>query len=308
MNFVELAALGRRHGSLVRSDIVPLHLTPSSWSRLHTSGTLRRLHPGVSALTTTPNTPLLQIEAAVAAVPGSLAAGPSAAWLWGATSAAPGAPVHVVVADRRSGVDLDGVAVHRPTDRADLGPVRWQSIDTVNPLRAVLGVAAWTPGLTVTVLEELIVGRRMNIDAVEAVLERHARQGVPGIRALRHAWANWVAAGRPPDSVLETRMLSLLRTAKLPEPEFQVSIGPYRVDFAWTWLMAALECDGWEFHGTRRDDVEAGLDRDAKLEAQGWVVWHYSWSQITQRPTWVRETLHDRISARAKQLGVRAPG
>jgi len=306
MKPTELASRARVHGSIVRSDLVPKHLTPGGWTRLHRSGVLRRLHPGVSCLATTTATDLGRIEAATLAVPEALAAGPTAAWLWGAASAPPADPVHLVVADRAYRRSLEGVLVHRPTDHADLEPSRWQHIATVSPLHAVLGVAAWAPDLTVSALEELIVARRMAIGAVEAVLERHARSGVPGVRVLRHAWASWVAAGRPPDSVLEARMAALLRRAGLPDAESQTTLGPYRVDFCWPWLMAVLECDGWEFHGRQREDFEAERDRDAWLEAKGWTVWRYSWSQVTQRPTWVVSTLRDRIASRSAQLGVRA--
>ena len=303
-----LAKFARPHGSLVRSDLVPARLTRSAWGRLHASGVLRSLQPGVSAFATNPGSTLLSIEAAVmAAGPTALTGGPSSAWLWGAEGATPTRPVHLVVPSRGHSPQLRDVAVHRPTDLVDVSRLMRQRLPTTNPLHALLGVAAWTPESTSTVMEELIVGGLMGIGAARAVVRRHAKSGVPGIVALREACDSWVLGERPPDSLLEVRLGGLLAASVLPPALFQYRIGRLRVDYAWPELLAALECDGWEHHGRTRAKFEGERERDAELGGEGWVVWRYSWRQIVQRPGWVISTLTKRIATRASQLGLPSP-
>ena len=251
----------------------------------------------------TPSSTLLAIEAAVVAVGGAaMAGGPTAAWLWGATSANPVGPVHIVQPDRRRTRQLDGVMVHRPTDLRDLNRSTRQRIPTVNPLRAVLEVAAWSPNDVEAVMEEFIVSRLFAIDGVARLLERHQGKGIPGLSVLRRAHREWALAGRPPDSRLEIRLGTLLRRLPLPAPVFQLPVGPYRLDFAWQPILAALECDGWEGHGRTRRAFEDERERDAWLESRGWVVWRYSWHQIVHRPDWVASTLRARYKSRVAQL------
>ena len=70
----------RPHGSLCRDDLVPSVMSLSGWYRLHVSGALVALHPGVSRRAEVPETTLMQMEAALAAtIPGAALAGLSAA-------------------------------------------------------------------------------------------------------------------------------------------------------------------------------------------------------------------------------------
>ena len=80
---------------------------------------------------------------------------------------------------------------------------------------------------------------------------------------------------RPLESTLESKVWLLLMRSGLPRPARQHWVttagGRYRLDFAWPERKLALECDGWEHHGTR---LAFGKDRErlSEMVATGWRV------------------------------------
>jgi very-short-patch-repair endonuclease len=79
-----------------------------------------------------------------------------------------------------------------------------------------------------------------------------------------------------------------LRAAGLPLPELQYAIplgyGFLHVDAAWPAVKLAVEFDGAAFHADR-DAWQRDLRRDAALAAAGWVVLRFSYTDLTERPT-----------------------
>lgn len=69
-------------------------------------------------------------------------------------------------------------------------------------------------------------------------------------------------------SKAEDLFLALVRRARVHEPEANVSIGGYEVDFYWPRERLALEMDGRAFHTSRRD-FERDRRRDADLATRG---------------------------------------
>jgi hypothetical protein len=105
-----------------------------AWRRAVANGQLVLVQPGVARLRGAPVTRELKIAAAVLAVPGSMASHRSAAHLWGVER--PGHdPVDIIILGRRVQKQLDGVVVHHPRDRNDLGAVTRNRIATTNVLR-----------------------------------------------------------------------------------------------------------------------------------------------------------------------------
>jgi hypothetical protein len=80
------------------------------------------------------------------------------------------------------------------------------------------------------------------------------------------------------------------------DPQFPVVIGDehYRLDFrvkAWkrgdtagNYPKIAVEVDGHEFHERTREQVALRDARDRALQKDGWVVFHYSWSEFFADP------------------------
>lgn len=91
-------------------------------------------------------------------------------------------------------------------------------------------------------------------------------------------------------SELESRFLALCRRHHLPNPEVNVRVGPFLVDFLWRDRRLAVEVDGFETHGTR-SAFEADRARDTQLKLLGHDVVRFTWRQIVGDPSAVASTL-----------------
>ena len=102
-------------------------------------------------------------------------------------------------------------------------------------------------------------------------------------------------SARPPESVLETRFLQLIRDADLPLPLAQFEVpGVARIDFAHPDSKIAIELDGARYHSSP-DARERDRRRENQLVALGWRVLRFTWADVTQRP--------DRVLALMRSLG-----
>jgi very-short-patch-repair endonuclease len=103
------------------------------------------------------------------------------------------------------------------------------------------------------------------------------------------------------ESMLERRFMELMRTAHLPRPRTQAvqRRGPQhvaRVDFLFDPYPLVVEVTGRRGHST-----PAERDRDAQRRNElidlGLRVYEYTWTHVTQRPTWVVATMRERLTA-----------
>ena len=121
------------------------------------------------------------------------------------------------------------------------------------------------------------------------ILERYPRRrGTGRLRALLEE-GDQPALTR---SEAEERFLALIRRARLPRPETNVSIGAYEVDFFWRAARFVAEIDGFAFHASE-EKFESDRRRDGDLTASGIRVMRVTWSQLTKE----REALVARLSA-----------
>jgi very-short-patch-repair endonuclease len=97
---------------------------------------------------------------------------------------------------------------------------------------------------------------------------------------------------------LEQELLSLCRRHRLPQPEVNVEIDRFEVDFLWREQRLIVEVDGWESHGTR-SAFEADRVRDARLAVLGYEVVRFTWRQVTRDKAAVAETIRLLLRARA---------
>jgi very-short-patch-repair endonuclease len=225
----------------------------------------------------------------------------SAAYLWGAEVDGI-APVDVTVVDRRRGLRLAGVRVHRPVDLDDLRPVRRSGISTTNPLRTALDAGAVCPPVTVAaIVETFIIRRYLGVRTLDQALHRHSRQGRAGLGALHLVLHDWALGDKPPDSALEPAMARLLRAHDLPAAVFHHRVGTrggtFELDFALLDHKLDVEVDGWAHHGSRRA-FEADRERDAYLVGVGWHVLRFTWYQVRFRPDWVAARISDAVASR----------
>lgn len=108
---------------------------------------------------------------------------------------------------------------------------------------------------------------------------------------------------KPLESALEVRMWRLLRKAKFPPPtcryEFRDDHGqPGRIDLAYPEQDLAIECDGYETHGTR-EAFESDRVRATRLAALGWRVFPVTWKQLDEQPAEVLQRLREALEYRS---------
>jgi very-short-patch-repair endonuclease len=285
MNEADRRLMGRgraQHGLVTRAQALEAGLSASGWRRRVANGQLVLLHPRVARYAATPVTDEQRALAAVlASPPGTLASHTAAAHLWG-VDLSMWQPEVIV---RRTGPwCLPGVVVHRPTDVADLQPVRRSRVPATTPLRTIVDLAAVAPAADVdAALDHFLVGRTVTLAGVRAALERHSGRGRAGAGALRRVLGRWALGQGVADSEFELVVSSLLARHGLPEPVFHHRIGRYEVDIAFPEALVAVEVDGWATHG-RRAAFEQDRGRDLDLAARGWQVVRLTWWAVTNRP------------------------
>ncbi len=93
-------------------------------------------------------------------------------------------------------------------------------------------------------------------------------------------------------------MLALCRRHRLPQPEVNVRISRYEVDFLWRDKRLIVEVDGWDAHRTR-SAFEEDRARDARLAVLGYEVVRFTWRQLTRDQAAVAKTIRTLLGARA---------
>jgi very-short-patch-repair endonuclease len=109
------------------------------------------------------------------------------------------------------------------------------------------------------------------------------------------------AATRLSGSFLESILRALLIEAGIDgfEPQVLVSNGRFRARRCprSTRARLALEADGFEFHGSRRD-FAADCHRYDELVAAGWLVLRLTYEQVIGDPAWVVATVRGALAQR----------
>ncbi len=189
----------------------------------------------------------------------------SSAFVWGLIERAP-PEVEVSVVDRgcRS---REGLRVHRiqAIDRGELR--RREGLWVSSPSRVCLEIAATSPSDLPGVIDEGIAKRLVSKRELEVIVARHhGRRGAARLAAiLGDESAMTITRSRA-----EKAMLKLIRDARLPLPEVNVRLGPYKPDFLWRQQRLIVELDSYGVHGgpaAIRNDREKDLYyRDARFD------------------------------------------
>lgn len=133
--------------------------------------------------------------------------------------------------------------------------------------------------------------RRMGLTSVRFLSKRLDELGGSGRRgstAVRQLLSHQREDERALQYALEVKTARLLRGSELPRFKRQVQLGRYRIDFALPLLRRGVECEGFEYHGSRLR-WKRDKQRTAWIEAQGWRLTFVSWDDVTKRP---EQTLH----------------
>lgn len=126
-------------------------------------------------------------------------------------------------------------------------------------------------------------------------------RGRRGIAILRTRLRERTA--QPPTaSELEREMSKLFRRENLPQPvrqfEVQLSFGPIHIDFAYPEISLAIETDSYAYHGNKRA-FDGDRERDAELQALGWGVLRFTWSQVRWRGRFVADVIRRNYGLRS---------
>jgi very-short-patch-repair endonuclease/predicted transcriptional regulator of viral defense system len=272
-----LSLAKRQHGVVTRAQLARLGLSADSVDNRVRSGRLRLVQRGVYALG-----PLGQaLEAEMAAVLACGEAGVlshrSAAVLWGLLPhPAKPSPVDVTVVGKDRG-HRPGIRVHRVKSLARDEVTKLDGILVTTVARTILDLAASGPARE---LEQAIAqADRRHPSArrkLVLLLARYpGRSGSPAVRTLL-ASRGRAAFTR---SEAEERLLALIRRAQLPEPELNVKLGDYEVDFLWPAQRVIVEVDGYAYHSGRHE-FERDRAKDAALAANGFLVVRITWRQL----------------------------
>lgn len=289
-----------RHGLVERSDLLAEGLGSRAVTRAVHSGRLERMQAGTFRVAGAPGAWEQEVLAAVMAAGGdAVASHRSAARLWGI-----GDPddetVEITVRRARSPVPRATV-VHRSGDLADRWCTHRKAIPVTNPLRVLVDLGAVSPRWQVAdALERALVARLVSLAAVEWARAAHARPGRSGTGVLGKVLDARALGSRPPDSLLEARMGSLLARHRLPTPVFQHEVrdGPRfvaRVDFAYPDRLVAIEVDGLAAHASA-EALQHDLARQNALVALGWRVLRFTWSDVVRRPASVADSIRSILS------------
>jgi very-short-patch-repair endonuclease len=165
---------------------------------------------------------------------------------------------------------------------------------STNLLRTLIDLGAVSGDVDAAVSAAITSGA-VTPAVLEYLLARHARRGRDGTTALRRALRAWPLCGKPADSELELRMARLLADHHLPPATFHVRLAGFEVDFLVDGTPVVLECDGWDHHGRTREQFERDRERDVILGAAGYVVFHFTWGQVTRRAGWTAQRIRQLV-------------
>jgi len=201
--------------------------------------------------------------------------------------AAPTGPIDVTALGRRS---HPGIRCHiaRTLDPRDHTTIDGIPVTSLN--RTLLDLAeVLSPQRLRSMLEAAQRRDLINPEALNALLARSpGRRGVKPLRAalaLLHDEAPWT------QSELERRFLELIRTAGLPEPQANVVVEGFVVDFFWPVQRLVVEVDGYRFHKTKRS-FEEDRQRDATLQIAAVRVLRVTHQRIAAEANALLDDLH----------------
>ncbi len=88
----------------------------------------------------------------------------------------------------------------------------------------------------------------------------------------------------------EEAFLALCRSRHVPQPEVNVPLLDYVVDFLWPEARLVVEVDGRGAHLTTRA-FQSDRDRDGRLAVAGFRVVRFTWWDVTRRPAVVADRI-----------------
>jgi very-short-patch-repair endonuclease len=249
---------GRQHGVVSVEQLRRARLDKRATARRVQSGRLHSLHRGVYAVGHSQVSFEGRCMAAVLALgDGAVVSHLSAAAIWEMRQPSDGA-IDVTVHGDGGRRKRRGIRIHRSSS-------------------LIAGVATRRHGIAVTTPKRTL-------------RDLHATSSLPVYRtAVRRALdlrlitsADLRSGDDLTRSELERMFITLCRRHRLPQPEVNVQVGPYEVDFLWRDRGLIVETDGFRHHSDRAA-FERDRARDARLQSMGFRVLRFTYRQVVER-------------------------
>ncbi|MEA2477509.1 MAG: hypothetical protein QOC87_1708, partial [Actinomycetota bacterium] len=288
-------------GLITRSVATDLGMSRRSIDRRLSSGKWIGLRPGVYALAgSTRSWRQTLLGTCLWAGDGAAASHRSAAALWGMVGQEEG-PIEITSPRRLRGneVTIRQCALPRSAlTRLDGIPVT-SSHRTILDLAGVLDADVLEEIVDDTLARRLISVPRLKLELQNAPATRK------GVKELRRIVDGRSDGQRPSQSNFETRLMRVLRAAKLPLPirQFEIRIPGHpviRPDLCYPEYRVIIEADSYRWHSSK-SAWERDVTRYNFLAAHGWLVVRIAWQQLHDRPREVVETIRIAIG-RARLL------
>jgi very-short-patch-repair endonuclease len=252
----------RQHGVISVQQLKEVGLPSSGVGDRVTAGRLHRIHRGVYAV----GHPNIGNEgrwmaAVLACGEHAVLSHRSAAHLWRMLperrrdDAGDSVIIHVTVSGE--GKDRPGIRVHRSSTISAADCTRLAGIPVTRAFRTLVDLRRTVPSQVFSAA--LRQAEFLGLPLGDQMTTDHTR------------------------SELESRFLSLVRRHRLPQPEVNVRLGGFIVDFAWRSERLVVELDGWEAHRTR-SAFESDRARDTRLRVLGFEVLRFTWRQMSEDP------------------------
>lgn len=290
-----------QRGRISRGQLQAIGISGSTTSRLKAAGRLVRVHAGVYAVRPIVPMPLAPETAALLACgPNGLLSHRSAAALWGLCDPTDG-PVEVTIPLRRR-CQQPGIRARRSGLLLPRDVRVKDGLPVTSPARTLLDEAA---ALSARALEReldeaLNVLRIVSLAELEDVLARaNGRRGAALLRRL----VTGRATERMTQSEAERAFLRLVREAGLPQPETQVNLAGFTVDFLWPEQRVVFEIDGYRFH-TSRSAFDRDRRKDLALKASGYDPNRVSCDQVKHEPLIVIAHVGGALGRADRHLGL----
>ena len=238
--------------------------------------------------------PLAMPTAAVlSCAPDAVLSHRSAAAVWGLAPTDPDM-IDVTVVGRNPGW-RPGVRIHRVKRLHTADMTTHKNVPITSPARTVIDFAAQA---TSSELADAFGDARakglVNDKKLNAALRRLPTNH-PGAAIVRRMLSEGDTYDR---SKAERIMRRLCRQADLPQPQVNVRLHSFLVDFLWPDARFIVEVDGYGTHGTRQA-FENDRRRDQVHVAAGFVVIRVTWHQLQHEPLAVVARLAQALTQRA---------
>jgi very-short-patch-repair endonuclease len=194
------------------------------------------------------------------------------------------------------------VEAHRVEPLAHRELTSVEGFRLTNATRTLLDLAGSQPlELLKRAADDALVRRLTTVDRLAAALAHWG--GRRGAAALRELVKQYLGGDGPTESELESRVLEFIAVAGLPRPRCQrkVRVGgrARRLDFLFPPERVILEADGYAYHASR-ESFERDRQRSNSLTAQGYVVLHWTWRALEERPQALLAELRAALGARRR--------